>query len=215
METLILIVSCVFIATGLGGILFIARKNASIVPKGGLQWMSAVMCVALITLSTLIIVLSLSHQQHDHHLTEFSQIQPFEFQLVSTQEPRDITDYRGQVVLLNFWATWCAPCITELPELDKLQSAYSDVGLVVVTVSDESLDEILLYQDLLPEESVSGFVDRSDLPESFLMELANGRPVTYVIDGEGIIRERIRGAGNFEYFESLVTPWLAQLELET
>ncbi len=215
METLILIVSCVFIATGLGGILFIARKNASIVPKGGLQWVSAVMCVALITLSTLIIVLSLSHQQHDHHLTEFSQIQSFEFQLVSTQEPRDISDYRGQVVLLNFWATWCAPCITELPELDELQSAYSDVGLVVVTVSDESLDEILLYQDLLPEETVSGFVDRSDLPESFLMELANGRPVTYVIDGEGIIRERIRGAGNFEYFESLVTPWLAQLELET
>jgi len=211
----VIIFSCLFIVTGLGVILLILRKNASLIPNGPLQWMTVIMCLFLIALSGLTIILSHSHQEHDHSLTDFSEIQPFEFQLVLTNESRNINDFKGQVILLNFWATWCAPCITELPELDELQLAYDDVGLAVVTISDESIDEILLFQDLLPQQSVSGYIDREDLPESFRSELANGRPVTYVIDGQGMIRERIRGAGNFEYFESLVTPWLAQLDLET
>ncbi|MCY4234059.1 MAG: TlpA disulfide reductase family protein [Bacteroidetes bacterium] len=211
----LIIASCVFVVTGLLGILWIIRKNPNPIPRGPFQWMASLMCVLLIALSGLMIGLLTLPQESDYLSTDFSQIEPFEFQLVSSKESRNITDFQGQVILLNFWATWCAPCITELPELDELQIAYGDEGLVVVTVSDESLDEILLYQDLLPQETVSGFVERENLPELIQTELATGRPITFVIDGEGMIRERVRGAGDFGFFESLVTPWLASLDIET
>ena len=165
----LIIASCVFVVTGLLGILWIIRKNPNPIPRGPFQWMASLMCVLLIALSGLMIGLLTLPQESDYLSTDFSQIEPFEFQLVSSKESRNITDFQGQVILLNFWATWCAPCITELPELDELQIAYGDEGLVVVTVSDESLDEILLYQDLLPQETVSGFVERENLPRNLLL----------------------------------------------
>ena len=209
----LLVIFClVLIAVSTGLLYLILRKNRSWIPQGAIQWAATVLCIFLVGLSGLILVFVWSYEEPDQEATTAVHVEPFEFQLVSTQETLNISDYSGRVILLNFWATWCQPCITELPELDALQVAYSDQGLVVVTLSDEELDELNLYSDLLPQETVSGYIQPNDLPESFQNELANGRPVTYVIDAEGMIRERIRGAGNFEYFEGLVTPWLAALE---
>ncbi len=210
--TLILVFSFLFIFVGIAIMYFALRKNPYLVPQGAVQWMVTIMCILLVCVSGLTIVLVLTHPNHSGHELSSTYVEPFEFQLVSNQEKRNITDYSGHVILLNFWATWCQPCITELPELDELQVAYRQKGLIVVTISDEALEELQLYTDLLPEETVSGFLQYEDLPESFQHELAFGRPVSYIIDGEGLIRDRIRGAGSFAYFENLVTPWLAALE---
>ncbi len=210
--TLILVFSFLFIFVGIAIMYFALRKNSYPVPQGAVQWMVTIMCILLVCVSGLTITLVLTGPDHSGHELSSTYVEPFEFQLVSNQEKRNITDYSGHVILLNFWATWCQPCITELPELDELQVAYRQKGLIVVTISDEALEELQLYTDLLPEETVSGFLQYEDLPESFQHELAFGRPVSYVIDGEGLIRDRIRGAGSFAYFENLVTPWLAALE---
>lgn len=210
--TLILVFAFLFIVVGVGIIYFALRKNPYPIPQGAVQWMVTILCVLLVCISGLTIALVWTHQKHSSTALPSTYVEPFEFQLVSNQEKRNIADYSGRVVLLNFWATWCQPCITELPELDALQVAYHDKGLVVLTISDEALKELQLYTDLLPEETVSGYVKSEDLPESFQNELAFGRPVSYVIDGKGMIQERIRGAGNFAFFENLVTPWLAALE---
>ena len=55
-----------------------------------------------------------------------------------------LEDFRGRVVLLNFWATWCAPCVVEMPDLDALQKKYGRSGLEVVAISlnEEGLEEI-------------------------------------------------------------------------
>ncbi|NOX19787.1 MAG: TlpA family protein disulfide reductase [Nitrospirae bacterium] len=49
-----------------------------------------------------------------------------------------LIDFRGKVVLLNFWATWCPPCREEIPSLNKLMSQYQDKGLVIIGVSSDS-----------------------------------------------------------------------------
>ncbi|HSF17962.1 MAG TPA: TlpA disulfide reductase family protein [Vicinamibacteria bacterium] len=100
-------------------------------------------------------------------------------------------DLRGQVVVLNFWATWCPPCVDEMPSLEKLHKALGARGLAIVAVSvDERFDDI--------EE----FVDRYGL--SFLVLHDNGKkvsrryqtfkyPETYIIDRNGRLKSKVVG----------------------
>ena len=210
--TLTAIICLLFMGSSIGILYLVLRRNPYLIPQSGMQWMATGMCMLLLLLSGLIFALSwnLDTRPNDEFFSD--QAEDFEFYLISTEEEKRILGYDDRVILLNFWATWCQPCITELPELDALQSAYRNSGLVVVTVSDEDPDNLKLYTDLLPKETVSGYVKHENLPLAYQRELANGRPVTYVIDRDGVIRERVRGAGNFAYFENLVTPWLAGLE---
>lgn len=53
-------------------------------------------------------------------------------------EPFTLSEHRGEVVVLNFWATWCLPCIAEMPELDALQREFEGDGLVVVGISQDA-----------------------------------------------------------------------------
>ena len=93
-----------------------------------------------------------------------------------------LADFKGRVVVLNFWATWCAPCIREMPSLDRLQAALGDRGLAVLAVSIDRggakvivpfaerlrLEHLGLYHDakgaLLKAFGVTG------LPTSFLID---------------------------------------------
>ena len=67
------------------------------------------------------------------------------FREVATGAERRVADYRGRVVVLNLWATWCPPCREELPTLNRLQAAYRDRGVVVITLSDEPADQLAAF----------------------------------------------------------------------
>src|SRR5687768_14180878 len=54
---------------------------------------------------------------------------------------RAIEEQKGKVVVVNYWATWCAPCVEEFPDLVKLQNSYRDKGLVVIGVSMDEPDD--------------------------------------------------------------------------
>jgi peroxiredoxin len=108
---------------------------------------------------------------------------------------------RGRVVLLNVWATWCTPCIREMPALERLHRAHEAEGLSVVAVSVDASTPGLGAAD------VQRFVD--DLGVSFTILLdpggeienkfrVSGLPMTYVIDREGRIRQRIVGAREWD-----------------
>ena len=106
--------------------------------------------------------------------------------------PRSLAELRGKVVLLDFWATWCAPCRQEIPEYIALQTRYAGDGLVVVGMS----------LDTLPVEAVREFVRKaginyavvvadSEIAEAYAVEAL---PTTVLIDREGRIRHRKVGA---------------------
>ena len=108
---------------------------------------------------------------------------------VTTGETRTLSDYRGQVVLLNIWATWCGPCEVEMPSMERLHRQLGSEGLRVVAVS---VDET-------GPEHVSNWVREHGLTFDVLQDRSRriewqfqttGVPETIVIDREGNIVER-------------------------
>ena len=107
---------------------------------------------------------------------------------------RSIADYRGQVVLLNLWATWCGPCEWEMPAIEALHRDFGPAGLKVVAVA---------VDDPGFEQRVRDFVTRKGLTFEILSEgsgkieqdyEARGIPATYLIGRDGLIRKRVAGA---------------------
>ncbi len=90
-----------------------------------------------------------------------------------------LADYGGKVVLLNFWATWCPPCVQEMPSLNSIYEELSDRGFVVVGISvDEDADQYQTFLDSAgvtfptardPERSVSARYGTMKYPESYLI----------------------------------------------
>jgi len=128
---------------------------------------------------------------------------PFDFNLLSDDTKRNIGDYRGQVVLLNFWATWCAPCVKEMPELNRLHSNYNDQGLVVIALSDEDRSRLLKFDEKIPFSAIAAYSKEFDWAD-----LKTERPNTFLIDREGIVVDYFTGGYDYEYFESKIMDYL-------
>lgn len=110
----------------------------------------------------------------------------------------DSADLAGSVVLVNFWATWCAPCIIETPELVGLQEEWKDRPFQVLGVSLDTYadNEVVSFvEDFAVQYPV--FVDEEDLAESF--GGAYALPTTYLVSPDGIIRKRWVGLFPFEH----------------
>jgi len=119
-----------------------------------------------------------------------------------------LQSFRGQVVLLNFWATWCVPCRTEVPELNALQKDFGTTGLSILGVSwDDSREGILQFQHDIPQ-SYTIALGGENLQEKF--DGVRSLPVTVVIDRRGRIRHTIIGARDRAGFEAVVKPLLAE-----
>ena len=108
-------------------------------------------------------------------------------------QSRTLADFKGQVVVLNLWATWCTPCLKELPTLDKLEERYAADGLVVLPLSVDSMAFAQLQQFVakLKVELPHLAQDKSGKILSTLK--GSGLPVTYLIDRKGILRARYSG----------------------
>ncbi len=116
--------------------------------------------------------------------------------------PIDLARFRGRVVLLNFWATWCASCLVEMPRFIGWQSKYAANGLQVIGVSMD--DDSAPAASLVRERGVNYPVVMGDEEIGLRYGGVLGLPVTYLIDRRGIIRARYKGDADLGAMESAI-----------
>ena len=112
------------------------------------------------------------------------------FQAMSLDGERSValTDYAGQTILVNLWATWCAPCRFETPYLQSVYEENQERGLMIVGVSVDSPFALDQVNDFLEEMGVTYDILLDPDMVSTDAFLPIGYPASYLIDGEGVIR---------------------------
>ena len=135
-----------------------------------------------------------------HNLTAFDRkIEARDFELMNMDEEKvKLSDYRGKVVLINFWATWCPPCVREMPSMDRLNKKIADENFKVLAINQmEDSDQVFAFtgqfEDDLSFEIL--FDTTSKVSQSYIVR---GLPTTYLIDKKGHVRFSAVGGRNFD-----------------
>jgi cytochrome c biogenesis protein CcmG/thiol:disulfide interchange protein DsbE len=120
----------------------------------------------------------------------------------------ELSAYRGRVVLLNFWATWCAPCLIEMPVFVSWQSQYGSRGLQVIGISMD--DDAPPVRRAYLKYRLNYPVAMGDEKLGELYGGVLGLPVTYLIDRQGKVIKRYEGAVDLKQLEREVQRLLAK-----
>ena len=138
-----------------------------------------------------------------HNLTPVRSVIPAsDFELEDMDEEKvKFSNYLGKVVLLNFWATWCPPCVREMPSMEKLHQQVNAEDFKVIAVNQmEDVDQVFAFTgqlDIYPSFEIL-FDKTSKVSQDYAVR---GLPTTYLIDKQGNIRYRAVGGREFNHPE--------------
>ena len=118
-----------------------------------------------------------------------------------------LSEFHGQIVVLNFWATWCAPCVEEVPSLVEMQRRLKAKGVTVLAVSVD-VDENA-YRQFVRDHGVSLLTVRDAGQKSNALYGTFKFPETYIIDRNGVMRRKFIGA--VDWTEPEITDFLSKL----
>jgi cytochrome c biogenesis protein CcmG/thiol:disulfide interchange protein DsbE len=118
-----------------------------------------------------------------------------------------LRDLHGKVVVLNFWATWCAPCVEEMPSLVQLQQRFKDKGVSVVGVSIDVDGDA--YQKFLKDYKIDFVTVRDPDQKTSSLYGTFKWPETYIIDRDGIVRRKF--IGPVEWSQPEIVDFLSKL----
>jgi len=117
--------------------------------------------------------------------------------LDGTKRQKTLADYKGKVVLLNVWATWCEPCRVEMPSIEKLYHEFGPQGLVVVGVSVDDPGSEDRIRDFVKEYGLTFEILHDPAQQTKTNYQVTGFPETFVIGREGTIRKKVIGAADW------------------
>jgi cytochrome c-type biogenesis protein len=139
--------------------------------------------------------------------SSFEPVPDVEFQTLAGK-PFRLKELKGQVVLLNFWATYCIPCREEIPALNSLQNELQAQGLKIIGATlDDDAEGVNAYQEAVRKFEYQVLLGGSEAKQKFAQSVL---PTTYLIDREGRIRQKIIGARDKSGWEAAVKPLLAE-----
>lgn len=121
-------------------------------------------------------------------------------------KPLSVAKYKGKVVLIDFWATWCGPCVAELPNVLKAYQKYHDKGFEIIGISlDEDRDALTSFikkREMTWKQYFDGKGWQNKLARQYGV---NSIPATYLLDGEGkLVKKDLRGEALAEELEKLL-----------
>jgi cytochrome c biogenesis protein CcmG/thiol:disulfide interchange protein DsbE len=105
-------------------------------------------------------------------------------------------DYRGKIVVLNFWATWCPPCVEEIPSLIQMNNQVRDKNIEIIAVSID-VDEAA-YKSFIKQHGVNFLTVRDPQQKSSTLYGTTGWPETFIIDKNGVLRRKFVGPVNWD-----------------
>lgn len=118
-----------------------------------------------------------------------------------------LSQFRGQIVILNFWATWCPPCVEEVPSLVEMQRRMKSKGVTVIAISVDA--DANAYQQFIKDHNVDLLTVRDPEQKSNQLYGTFKFPETYVIDRKGIMRRKFLGA--VDWTDPEITEFLSRL----
>ena len=157
--------------------------------------------------------------KHDQKLSE-SKVAPSGKMAVSNIRPlfklkdiedkvRDVKEWDGQVLMINFWATWCPPCRREMPAFIELQEKYKDKGFTIIGIALDEKQAVIDFTDPMGMNYPILMAEQ----EGIIISKAYGNnlgvlPFTVIIDRKGNIIHRQRNELTFEQVEGMIKPLL-------
>jgi len=133
-----------------------------------------------------------------------------DFTVSDPERTVSLHDYKGKVVVLNFWASWCAPCIEELPSLIQMQHNLGDRVAVLAVATDQDPES---YQRFIRQHNVD-LVTVNDAAQKSNAEYGTwGWPETYIIDRRGIVRRKF--IGPVDWTNPTIVSYLEKLRTES
>lgn len=193
----ILILICFFIIYKIG------KNHRFYLPKSLLGWLGFLLALLVIFVSSVSII-GLQNEKAttgkvlNHFETMLMEKAPeLTFKLVSDDLSSNLTKYEGKIIILNLWATWCAPCIKEMPDLNKLHNNFKDDGLVVIILSDESREKLQNFHNSNEFNFISVYNKQIEWLD---MQIGTARPLTFIIDRNGIVTEYHTGVRNYDFY---------------
>ena len=130
-----------------------------------------------------------------------------DFTVQDSDRSLKLSDFRGQIVVLNFWATWCPPCVEEMPSLVEMQRRMQAKGITVVAISVD-VDQAA-YNQFLKDHNVNLLTVRDAAQNSNRLYGTFMFPETYIIDRSGVVRRKFIGA--IDWTAPDITDFLSKL----
>ena len=117
--------------------------------------------------------------------------------IVPPVKEKSLADYKGKVVLLNLWATWCEPCRAEMPSMEKLYKEFGPSGLEIVAISVDDAGAEQAIRDFVKEYGLTFEILHDPEAKTRARYQVTGYPESFIIGREGTIRRKVFAAADW------------------